>query len=325
VTTTHVQTIGENFAVQLEPLQSLLTYIEERSWLDLRTEPAVSPAFKDFHFCNVWRELDFTTRYEYIRTQGMSLRDRLKFILLLRHTFSIPTAEMLYQGATRSELAKFHQVHPIQSPAVMLYPGKGHTAVSWAIRHRRHVNSRVDKFTNKLLEGKPKPTDVLNRIQKHFTGIGTFRAYEVFTSLTYHKDFPFNENDITVIGPGAVGPLRSLSLGRLSNGELGPFLRHLRPFVLERLIERAHVHWIPPHWQLRSSDVRRFTVRTMEDCLCEWRKFQNVTGSLRARTRRRITSAEKLQRAGTALRQARVCQDYLKPARAILRQIKDGR
>ena len=120
--------------------------------------------------------------------------------------------------------------------------------------------------------------------------VGSFRAYEVATSLTYSEHLPrLDEAQLFMFGPGAVQGYNFVTGGAVpasadgyNDQRLRPAFEALRRDVLAALEARGAVRWIPPRCQ-GSTHVRRgrkFTLRTLEDSLCEFRKYWNIASGV---------------------------------------------
>ena len=149
------------------------------------------------------------------------------------------------------------------------------------IQHRDSYLREKDDIL-RVLRRSIDAAEVISAI-KAVTFVGPFKSYEVATSLTYSDRLPaLREEQLFHVGPGAAGGLWLLTGSTSSNRS---DFEALRVAVMKSLSSRRLFRWIPPEWQARQPGEQwKFTLRTLEDTLCEFRKYWNIKiGSARGR------------------------------------------
>lgn len=280
-----------------------LSYVENRArvwaekYLDGREPDYRGDAvLARYHFCNVWRELDRYSRWEIAQIRGRPLQEQLDIIVIGRMTMVPATIARLLAGDTRSEMKTF--VRARQAAGLPWYNGALQMSVSCPGRGfmDEFVDHRDSYFRRRrdVLEAARAASDAqafARALPPLLRRVGPFRAYEAATSLTYSEHVSFDEDQLSIIGPGAVDGYNLLTGARLEgctglSDDARPALVAMRDSVRAALEERGAMRWIPPGRQgsPRTRRHHKFTVRTLEDSLCEFRKYWSITsGRTRAR------------------------------------------
>lgn len=275
--------------------RAYLDYVENRAriwaerYLDGR-EPDYrgDEVLRRHHFCNVWRELDRYSRWELSRLRAAkTFVDRLDVVVIGRLSMVPGTVRLLLAGAGPDEVRAYVRRRreaglPWFSQALQIRCRAGADYVDMFCEHRdaylalRGSLSAMVRSANDAQAA----ADAFSGVLPH---VGPFRAYEIATSLTYFVP-RFREDDLFHVGPGAVDGLEMLT-GRRSTCR--DDFEALRDTIRRALSGRTSFRWIPPCWQGGVPVDRKFTLRTLEDSLCEFRKYRAVSG-LGSTARRRI-------------------------------------
>jgi hypothetical protein len=165
--------------------------------------------------------------------------------------------------------------------AISMYPKEGNDRAMELYKHREDVI----RYSGELVDSLRKtnnPLYLLSKIPYLFDNIGQFRAYEIYTSLTYSEHIHFKEDDIFLIGPGAIGGLNMITGLNFSSIDSPSILVDLAKIVKQYLIENTDFYWIPIETQgsVNNKEEYKFTVRTLEDSLCEFRKYNNFINNI---------------------------------------------
>lgn len=246
---------------------------------------------ENYHFCNIWRETDRFSVEEIKRMKGLSLRDQIILISIARLTLSWSTTDLLMDGATLDDIYDHWEYcknsdATFVSNAISFYPRAGSDRAKDIIDHRDDVfryAGELEESINKAQNG----FYLFSKINLLYKHIGAFRAYEIFTSLTYSKHFQFTEHEACLVGPGAIGGLTYVTGQTVKPVHCDAIQYDLQEQVKEHLISLGdEFTWIPKKLQgnARGKEEHKFTVRTLEDSLCEFRKYWNIkTGKGRRR------------------------------------------
>lgn len=246
---------------------ALLAFIFERQRIydkKLRNRPwpwTNDPILQRAKINNIFRELDAFTQYELSVVESLPAPEQCFFIALARYVFSRPLMEFLREHrykVTKGELLKFKASvgggYAYINEVVQFYrPTKGSTE-QVILQHLKTATRVSEKFAHEVVLC-PSPTKVCELIHYRYPQLGKFRVYEMYTSLTYLKWFPFTENELLVIGPGSRRMAKELKISTL-------FDFQLMAQQIDRKLKAKHLNF-----------GRTFTVRSLEDSLCEFRKY----------------------------------------------------
>ena len=231
-----------------------------------------------FHFCNVWRELDRYSRWEIARIRNRPLAEQIDVIVVGRLTMVPKTIERLLAGDDAPTLRSYVAQRradglPWYNTALQVQCRKGADYVDMFVEHRDAYLRERDRVAE-VIKTAPDSTHVAAWLNGKLPHVGPFRAYEIATSLTYSEAFPnLVEEGLFHVGPGAISGLELITGFRsVSRADF----EKLRQDVLAKLKRRRKFRWIPPEWQGNpgAAEDYKFTLRTLEDCLCEFRKYQ---------------------------------------------------
>lgn len=210
---------------------------------------------------NIFRQFDKFSVYEREFIAHANRVRQAQFILFARYVLSRELVEFVVKKkftVSIEELTAFKQSvqggNRYINEAVQFYrPEKGSTE-RLLVTHLEMIRARTRLFIEQLHHCST-PQAVIQLIRKTYPQLGEFRAYEVYTSLTYCPWFQFTENDFLHIGPGSRKVAAQLGLVSLSDFQN---------------IAKKFDTWLK---QLKLNCGQTFTVRTMEDTLCEFRKY----------------------------------------------------
>lgn len=227
-------------------------------------------------FCNIYRELDTVSRYEMKQLTGVPAED-VYAICLLRHSNSPATYEALRDGRD-TELTEV----PCSDSLVDKSNLPGRDMREFVRLFRDQLQSQLSVLLTRLAIAETaegawaavrdtlRPSVYPDR--ELFPGFDAFWAYEIYTSLTYCSWFPWTEDDFVLIGPGC-----QPALDRLCGPKSGQYeFDALLPIVKKRLMLDPGYVWIPPECQPKAPEPYKFTKRTLEHSLCEWRKYFQI-------------------------------------------------
>lgn len=287
--------------------RAYLSYVENRAriwaekYIDGR-EPDYrgDKVLRRYHFCNVWRELDRYSRWEIAQIRGRPLQEQLDIIVIGRFCLVPSTAAILLRTPIRDALVAHRdrcRASGVQwyNPAIMIH-AKGDGSMDYIDHFISHRAEYVADRTRLVSDVKAARTgaDLLALLRGRYYGIGPFREYEVATSLTYSEHLPWlDEDGLFHVGPGAVGGLSRVTGMMTTSREA---FEQLRDDVRVALSKAKQFRWIPRDWQ--GSLVKRdqkFTLRTLEDTLCEFRKYAGAIDG-QSRYRNYTKSSRRLYR-----------------------------
>jgi len=262
-------------------------FVYERAMILFRRECGMArpwtddPILQVGKFGNVWRKVDKGTEWELRLLDDKDKYEQAKSILTYRHNL-IPWTTISILGNVEFAYADEHIQGPIFSDVIKIYEGmkvkpEDATREDWfnyALQHADDVNIGLHRFVNNCLLRTDDPRYVMAMIMDMFPLLGEFKSYEVFTSLTYCDWFPYDENSYPHVGHGSLEYLRRLTNDWYTRDDLmWLYLVELAPRV------RRVLHKMDMPWPTRLGGL--FTCRTFEDCICEWRKYDQVKHGLR--------------------------------------------
>lgn len=245
------------------------------------------PALRNGKFTNIYRELDRGTRYELknIITPHLSQEEQLYRICLYRNTNAPRTFECLLAGGKEKHLKELRYSAPSRefiSDALMYTVPKDWGRIGWVLHYQQELEKEMSKGLYDRILRAESPNDVLFELQK-LPRIGPFMAYEMYTSLTYTNWFPWSEDDLLVIGPGAYPGIQILirkwTKKEFPVQDAHMFIWSKAKEVREELKCHGDFIFIPLEYQppmgLKYQD--KFTRRTFEHAICEFRKWWWIT------------------------------------------------
>lgn len=274
-------------------VQDYLNYLKLRNsvWADkyIRGKPQNykgDTVMSTYLFNNVWRDLDRYSREEIQMLRAAATpAEQLKIILIGRYCLSTPTLRLLLDKKTTLKDVYAHweqcKKNPAQNfirAAISLYPPKGFDRAMALVAHRDEVFARLAELEDGAMDANKPATYMLAKVPLILRFIGAFRAYEIYTSLTYTTFFNYSEDDIFHIGPGAVAGLKYVVGQDLSLAFAGGVLVDLRELVWAELNRDKGFVWIPHDLQGSPTNKqdKKFSLRNLEDTLCEFRKYTHL-------------------------------------------------
>jgi len=248
---------------------------EDPPWTD-------DEVLRKYKFINIYRELDHMTRFEASFASDLdSFREKLRWIVLFRHTISKHTAPYLFREGEDAELSEVRRMYDELKPrefvstAIQFFPPPGMDRAEHIHDYGQVVERRIDHLAERISRA-PTAEYVLKKLQQCLPRIGPFKSYEMYTSLTYMDEFPFEEDEVFVVGPGAVPAVREM----FQDESLNEKDSNVLPVGADRVAEalkNAGFRWLPEDRALDTdAGPRKFTTRTFEDLLCEYRKYLNI-------------------------------------------------
>jgi len=239
-------------------INSIVDYIIERNNIYIKKITDPFPWTEDLilqkhFFTNVYRQLDRHTVYElaYIKNTPDEYQ-QLLFILLFRFIITIPMMNILLTNPTKEQWIDKSYGLKLNS-CIIFHTPKGMKSVDSIYNYYKLIKYNIRTIYNNI-KLQQTPADLLKYLKCTLPSIGDFKAYEIYTSLTYTNIIGFTEDDCVFVGKGAKPTLV----------ELGLSLTELKNELIKRLTGREFVF------------MYKFTNRTTEDCCCEMRKYWNI-------------------------------------------------
>lgn len=239
------------------------------------------PILQKYKFTNIWRELDSFSKEEIQRIKSKPLLDQIIIIAIARHSVNWKTTDLLLNNIQYEELFDYWQSCKKEniefvSNAILLQAPKGSNRAKLLIQHRNRVFHYAAKIEKAITFGF-KPDKILQLINDVLK-CGPFRSYEIYTSLTYCEKVYFSEDDITHIGPGSIQGFQEV-FGKYMTAEYIPkIIEDLTIEIKDTLLNYKDFYWIPEKMQgsINNKKKHKFTIRTLEDSMCEYRKYYNL-------------------------------------------------
>ena len=242
-----------------------------------------------YKFMNIWRELDTFSQWERNRIQGKVLSYAVWVILIGRMTLNPVTAEFLEQAddnITTEQLCDFLQSNFTRPEEAVGGAIERWGLVNWGTlagglaHYRRRLNAhKLDMLCTAIEHKTHTPNQLMELIRKLFN-VSIFDAYEIVTSFTYLGRKEILEDHIYHMGHGA-RPALAMLLGHQVPTEyeylaLSSLAREVKLLLKQDIIESWE--WIPQSMQgnVMATEPHKWTLRTMEDALCEFRKYENI-------------------------------------------------
>lgn len=239
--------------------------------------------------------------------------EQLIFILLYRHSLVSETATMLMDGWTPQRIADYACKHGTRVmhdcikiwPRLWVKPATSGADVEWTTENLDPVTSLeqldslgwavychlhyidildnlpwLEWLTNAPIGGHD-ATVIHQEFCMRFPRLGEFKAYEVMTSLTYTDWWELDEWSFVHVGHGAEPAIRMLEPDLDPSCYRAWLVRATE--AVQTMLDRRGILVYPRLTDISGNEVtyRHFTPRTLEDCLCEWRKFVQVKAGTR--------------------------------------------
>lgn len=243
-------------------IKTIVDYIIERNNIYIKKTIENKPfpwtdnlILRKHFFINVYRQLDKHTIYElnYIKNNKDEY-DQLVFILLFRYIITIPMMDILLKNPTKQEWTQLYHKHNLKlRSCIIFHTPKGMKCVDSIYEYYIFVKNNIKTIYDEI-KSKPTANSLLKYLKKTLKSVGDFKAYEIYTSLTYTNIINFTSNDCDYVGKGAQPVLDHLHMSVVE-------LKHK---LIQELTNREFVF------------LHKFTNRTTEDCCCEMRKYYNI-------------------------------------------------
>lgn len=268
----------------IEPWDEFVWFVRERAAIALKKKLCLpQPWTDDFilrtgKFGNVWRELDRGTRWELDKIRGMPTIDAIELIMLYRHNLVPTTTCLLLADYSPEDIADVLGDKPIVHDVVKEWPGIHARAygdkrpIDWAryvCEHRRQVRHKSWLGpVEMMISGEHCDAAALHQLlMDSISTLGPFKAYEVVTSMGYIESVPLSGDSLAHVGKGS-SPTLELVQGGYSSSHLVQCAHDLNAELAET-----------PDFAATAEGLgmpARLTLRAVEDCLCEWRKWRAV-------------------------------------------------
>jgi len=124
------------------------------------------------------------------------------------------------------------------------------------------------------------PESLVERLEE-LPGISSFISYEIYTDLTYHEWFPWNENSYVNPGPGAKRGIQRLLERDPIDSDAHSDIEYKEH--LEYIRDTANSDWFPDELKWNDKD---WTLRTAEHQMCELDKWLRAKEEETIRLRR---------------------------------------
>lgn len=240
------------------------------------------PILETFKFCNVYRASDrvsqFLIRDVAYADDGATELDTIFRIVAFR-TFSRPAtwqAVARYLGGqpTLKDLASDRFLNALdhaREETSGLYTGAfilcATDAYGRALKHHNHVELFRDMFLRRAAGGRILAAQSLKSvfdILHEFPLMGDFMSYQTAVDLNYSPLLPFDENDFTVAGPGA---LRGIRKAFLDFGDYRP------QDVIQWVVDRQEQEFASLGLDFRGLWGRRLHAIDCQSLFCELDKY----------------------------------------------------
>ena len=237
---------------------------------DLWTE---DPIFKEFHFCNVFRELD--KGCQWYRERVVLVAEGFSDLLWRTIVFRLVNNWQMfdrYFGTVPGHRAWREMIATLRAQGVLL-----HSPAHLTLTRPAHLHNRVDRLEyilaslNSVFESLVRLIKTANSLQEvsrflqEEYGIGPFIALQIYRDLIMVGCLPWTDDDWVDFGLGAKRGLRRLA-PNLRSKDLLPYTSMLR-YSQKESFKRLDLE--PP--TLYRHDI---SLGDIEHNLCEWAKYQ---------------------------------------------------
>ena len=239
------------------------------------------PILQERHFCNVYRELDRTTRWyinNFVGDTDLSPQDHFLNSLILRTVNKPQTMEVIGKQHVDS-FDKDQIVSDVFgaeddgtldstfSSAYMITGAIGTSGEKKIQSYAREVWGYTAENIEQYMWDDMTPEEWTEELTE-LPGVADFIAYEIYCDLTYHEFFPWDENDYVNPGPGARRCIqRLLGLEVNASKKQGVDYRE----HIERIREHQD-EWLPETFnKWEGNDL---TLRGIEHSMCEVDKYR---------------------------------------------------
>ena len=246
---------------------------------------------RDYRFTNVRREHDKETKWvinNIVFNKALSYRDKILNIIAFRlfnkhETFEIFGALNFDKDFDPEAYRRLFKEKSKKCPGYVFFTNAFFTSgmkrcIDKGISEE-YVPVRVLKFVKKLADSKiftrirnSKNQKEVFEVLTSYEGLGSFIAYQMFIDFTYIPEFPFTEDEFTVVGPGCKKGLNYVfkSLGGMTYEEALFWLRD----NIETEFFKRDFDWNPDAlYQDIPDNSRYLSLMSLENCHCELAKY----------------------------------------------------
>ena len=242
-----------------------------------------------YKFMNIWRELDTFSQWEINETRDKVLSYAMLTIIVGRMVLNPVTTRFLIDGGsylTRDELIHFLRDtfdRPEQAvgDAIERYDTSNWESLTvQLLRFRSRVTVQpLDMLCAAIELNTCTPHQLMELVQKLFK-VTAFDAYEIVTSFTYLGRKEITENHIYHMGHGA-RPALAMLYGYQVPTEYEYLALSSLAYEVKWHLKQGIIpswEWIPQSMQgnVMATEPHKWTLRTMEDALCEFRKYETI-------------------------------------------------
>ena len=240
-------------------MEDLICFIIERQNIYIKKEILKlkypwtdNDIMRNYYFTNVNRQLDKCSKYELEYLKNNTNEIKQLYFILVSDLMDI-ILEYKDSDCLENKIINWCNENKLNSAIIWSWT-KGSKYTKDIYNYIINLNKHIITY-HSVIKSIDCPYKLLKYIKDNLKHIGDFKAYEIYTSLTYTDIIKFKENDIEHIGPGSINMLKSLGFNNLKD---------LRDIIKKELENRQFIFIYP------------FTNRTIEDVLCEYRKYTNI-------------------------------------------------
>ena len=290
-------------------------YDRQKIWHDRFVQKQAAPwsadsVFKNFKFCNVYRELDSGTTAisKHLINTDIPAAEKLLNIIAYRIFNKRDTFERLFDGLLRIKDFDFKSLEkrldnidgPIFSDAYLI---SSHPVDKTYRSRDKHV--QVLLMLERLIPKLPAILSELKNndgqsgleiIERHIAMAGPFLSGQILLDCTYSTDangcqdlVKYKSNDFLIVGPGAHWGLNILFGTKLSKKEVDEkcrFLHMAQKQCFKQLREQKNKDWNNVKWQNPNyCNGDYLSLHDIQGCLCEFRKYIRLKNGEKAKKR----------------------------------------
>lgn len=278
----------------------------KRTILKLPKPWSADAIFRDYKFCNVYRELDGGTSAitKYLSQPDYSPQQKLFNIIAYRFFNRRDTIENTFGGflnpadfdfkTYEQRLDKLKEQRPLFSNAYLI---SSHPYNSDYRPKDKHVQIllMLDGIKFKLNEiiaalQAENPQQGLNIINKYVALSGPFLSGQILLDITYAGDIvEYTADDFLIVGPGAHWGLNIIFNRKLSKKEADEKCRYLYSLQLQAFAEMKAgqgLDWDKVRWQNPAyPNAPYLCLHDIQNSLCEFRKYWRLKHGEKAKKR----------------------------------------
>lgn len=255
---------------------------------------------QQFKFTNVRREHDRETKWvieNIVENDDLIYEDKLLNIILFRlfnkhETLKLIGAPIQFSCENfdpekyRTIFKKYQRSHPkyVFFTGAFNTGGMKNALQYYLPENENNMCMRVINFLKYLIEDNiiykintcNTQYDVFDLL-KGYKGIGDFLAYQIFVDFTYIPQFPFSENEFTVVGPGCKKGIDELFVIKdgMNYEECIFYIRDNWYRLMEDVMKENQFYPEKEMVDCKQYD-RCMNVMSIENCFCEFSKYVRV-------------------------------------------------